>query len=245
MFLILPYCSGRLIPQIGLVAYASFHWKESVPKVDDSGRPPSQTKNQRDGEAVRVFPPSSAPHSLFGALAGHLSCFWRQLKQPPEESPPSLTMAYSPSPTSPLAGPGRSAALGRRSVTPPAQPLSKRDKKRNQYLQQRQGLLNDFNENREHYYREQLIALQHDMNLIIQCDPYEPSLLEDTPEEIDRLVEATAANTPYQNELSSLAGKWYAEFVHEVNAAKEQKEIELIQLMVRRPRPPKKLGTGY
>ena len=124
-------------------------------------------------------------------------------------------------------------ALGRRSVTPPAQPLSKRDKKRNQYLQQQQDLQTDFNEKREHYYRQQLIGLQHDMNLIIQSDPYDSSLLEDAPEEITRLVEEAAANTPYQNELSAHAGRWYSEWVHAVNEAKEQKEIGLIQLAVR------------
>ena len=100
-------------------------------------------------------------------------------------------------------------------------------------MQQQQDLLNNFNENREHHYRQQLIALQHDMNLTTQCDPYDSSFLEDSPEDISRVVEEAAANTPYQNELSSHAGKWYSEFVHTVNEAKEQREIELIQLVVR------------
>ena len=123
-------------------------------------------------------------------------------------------------------------ALNRRSITPPAPPLSKRDKKRNQYLRQQLDLQNDFNENREHYYRQQLIGLQHDMNLIIQSDPYDSGLLEDAPEEITRMVEEASANTPYQNELSAHAGRWYSEWIHTVNEAKEQKEVELIQLEV-------------
>ena len=98
-----------------------------------------------------------------------------------------------------------------------------------------QDLLNNFHENREQQYREQLIALQHDMNLIIQSDPYESSMMDDSPDEVARLVESAASSLPYQSEISALAGKWYAEFVHEVNAQKEEKEIELIQLQVRKP----------
>jgi len=119
----------------------------------------------------------------------------------------------------------------RRSPTPP-QPMSKRDKRRNQHVAHQQDLHNEFNSNREQHYRVQLIALQHDMNLITQADPYEPDPLEDSPEEIARIAESAASGTPYQSEMSSLAGKWYAEFVHEINDAKEAKELQLIQLMV-------------
>jgi len=139
-------------------------------------------------------------------------------------------MAFSPSPTSPIAGPG--ATFGHRSPTPPVQHMSKRDKKRNQHMAHQQELLNEFNQNREFHYRQQLIALQHDMNLITQADPYDPEPLEDSPDEIKRLVEAATAGTPYQSEMSAQAGKWYSEFVHEVNSAKEAKELELIQLIV-------------
>lgn len=70
------------------------------------------------------------------------------------------------------------------------------------------------------------------MNLITHADPYLPEPLEDSPEEIARLAEQAASGTPYQSEMSSLAGKWYAEFVHEINDAKEAKELALIQLIV-------------
>ena len=96
-----------------------------------------------------------------------------------------------------------------------------------------QELLDDFSANREGHYRRQLIALQNDMNLITHADPYMPEPIEDSPEEVARLAEQAASGTPYQSEMSSLAGKWYAEFVHEVNEAKEAKELALIQLAVR------------
>jgi hypothetical protein len=70
------------------------------------------------------------------------------------------------------------------------------------------------------------------MNLISQADPYEPEFLEDSPEDIARITDVAASGTPYQSQMSSLAGRSYAEFVHEVNDAKEEKEIALIQLMV-------------
>lgn len=135
-------------------------------------------------------------------------------------------MAYSPSPTSPLAG--------RRSPTPPTQPLSKREKRRNQHINLQQDLQNNFDENREQHYRTQLIALQNDMNLVVQADPYGPEPLKDGPQDIADLVQQHASGTPYQSEMSSLAGRWYTEFVHEVNDAKEARELALIELHVRK-----------
>ena len=124
----------------------------------------------------------------------------------------------------------------RRSPTPPAQPLSKRDKKRNAHQERYQELTNDFAQNRDLYFRKQLTALQTDMMLITQADPYQPEPLDDSPEDISQKVEIALAGTPYQTELSGSAGKWYSKFVQEVNSAKEVKEIELTQLMVCAPR---------
>ena len=90
----------------------------------------------------------------------------------------------------------------------------------------------DFDNDREGHYRRQLIALQQDMNLVTQADPYKPEPLEDAPEDVVQLVAKQAWGTPYQSEMSSLAGKWYTEFVHEVNEAKEAKELALIELHV-------------
>jgi hypothetical protein len=111
-------------------------------------------------------------------------------------------------------------------------PISKRDKKRNQHIQLQQGIVEDFTLNRDPYYKSQLIALQYDMNLITQADPYNPEPMEDSPDEIARAVEEAAAGTSYQAEMSKMAGRWYSDFVHEVNEAKEAKEIELTQLEV-------------
>lgn len=95
-----------------------------------------------------------------------------------------------------------------------------------------QELLDDFGQNRDHHYRSQLIALQNDMNLIQQADPYQPENLEDSAEEIAKQIEATSAGNPFAADMSSLAGRWYAEFVYEINEAKEEKELALINLAV-------------
>lgn len=88
----------------------------------------------------------------------------------------------------------------------------------------------EFDDHREQHYRSQLIALQQDMNLVTAADPYRPEFLEDSPEEIAELVALQAQGTPYQSEMSALAGRWYTDFVHEVNEAKEAKELALIEL---------------
>ena len=143
-----------------------------------------------------------------------------------------LDMTYSPSPSSPTAGTGSGLHLTQRSPTPP-QPISKRDKRRNQHIAYQQDLENEFNQNRDHHFRAQLLSLQYDMNAITQADPYNPEPLEDSPDEIARMMSDAAVGTPYFSEVSSLAGKYYQEFVHEVNDAKEARDLALIQLQVR------------
>lgn len=140
-------------------------------------------------------------------------------------------MGRSPSPTSPLAGPYRHN-YPNRSPSPPTQPMSKKDKRRSQHMAQQQELQDDFQQNREAQYRQQLVALQSDMNLITHADPYQPEPIDDSPDEIARVTEQAAAGTPYQSELSALAGKWYSTFIAEVNDAKEQKELALITTAV-------------
>ena len=111
-------------------------------------------------------------------------------------------------------------------------PISKRDKKRNQHVENQKQLVEEFTLNRDIHYRGQLVALQFDMNLITQADPYNPEPLEDSPDEIARMIDEAAAGTQYQGDMSKMAGRWYSEFVHEVNEAKEAKDVELTQLMV-------------
>lgn len=132
-------------------------------------------------------------------------------------------MAFnSPSPVSPPV----------RSRSPPLQTLNKKDRKRNMQMSQIQDLNNDFKDNRAAHFHKQAVALQNDLNLITTAHLYDPEPLDDSPAAIAELVEASAAGTPYQSNVSSMSGKWYSEFVHEVNEAKESRDIELTQLDV-------------
>lgn len=70
------------------------------------------------------------------------------------------------------------------------------------------------------------------MNLIQHADPYQPESLEDSAEEIAKQIEATSAGNPFAADMSSLAGRWYSEFIYEINEAKEEKDLALINLAV-------------
>ncbi|KAE8149751.1 Sds3-like-domain-containing protein [Aspergillus avenaceus] len=145
-------------------------------------------------------------------------------------------MAYSPAPASPVpGGPGSSMANSLhsrgRSASPPAgAPLSKRDKRRSALQERLQDLTASFSQNRDTQFRQQLHALQCDMTLINNADPYSPGPLPDSAEEIAQLIESTVGGGKFAKEMSSLAGMWYSRFVQEVNQVKAERDTELAML---------------
>lgn len=121
-----------------------------------------------------------------------------------------------------------------RSASPLANvPLSKRDKRRNALQERLQDLTASFSQNRDTHFRQQLHALQCDMTLINNADPYFPSPLPDSADEIARLIENTVGGGKFAREMASLAGLWYSRFVQEINMIKEDKDAELALLMHR------------
>lgn len=146
-------------------------------------------------------------------------------------------MAYSPGPPSPGTGAAYNGGLHvrGRSTSPPggvAGPLSKRDKRRSALQDRLQELTNAFGQNRDAQFRQQLHALQCDMTLINNADPYLAGPLPDSSEEISRLIEETVGGGNFAREMASLSGSWYAKFVQEVNNIKETKDADLAQCMV-------------
>ena len=147
-------------------------------------------------------------------------------------------MAYSPAPASPVpGGPGPSLVnslhSGGRSASPPTSvPLSKRDKRRSALQERLQDLTASFSQNRDTQFRQQLHALQCDMTLINNADPYSPGPLPDSSEEIAHLIETTVGGGKFAKEMSSLAGMWYSRFVQEVNQVKTEKDADLAMLVV-------------
>ncbi|KAF7588480.1 hypothetical protein BBP40_005674 [Aspergillus hancockii] len=148
-------------------------------------------------------------------------------------------MAYSPAPTSPVpGGPGPSLLnslhpRGRSASPPTSVPLSKRDKRRSALQERLQDLTASFSQNRDTQFRQQLHALQCDMTLINNADPYTAGPLPDSAEEIAQLIETTVGGGKFAKEMSGLAGMWYSRFVQEVNQVKAEKDTELAMLVQR------------
>src|SRR4051794_33553480 len=97
-------------------------------------------------------------------------------------------MAYSPSPTLSPTMAITSKPDRRQSPTPPQQPISKRDKRRGQLSERLSEITNSFQLNRDSHYRQQLHALQIDMTLIMGADPYTNGPLDDSPENIAKMI---------------------------------------------------------
>ncbi|PYH82868.1 deacetylase complex subunit Sds3 [Aspergillus uvarum CBS 121591] len=145
-------------------------------------------------------------------------------------------MAYSPAPPSPVHSSGAPNMSNNihsrgRSTSPPTNvPLSKRDKRRSALQERLQDLTASFSQNRDTQFRQQLHALQCDMTLINNADPYEPGPLPDSADEIAQLIENTVGGGKFAKEMASLAGMWYSRFVQEVNQAKAEKDADLAML---------------
>ncbi len=132
--------------------------------------------------------------------------------------------------------------------SPPTQPLSKRDKRRSLLADRLSDLTASFSNNRDAHYRQQLQALQVDMNLINNADPYSDKPLEDTGDEIANMVNVAAGGNPQAGangsqggnqrrlevDTAQLAGKWYARFAEKVNNAMEERDAKLTTVKVRK-----------
>ncbi len=94
-----------------------------------------------------------------------------------------------------------------------------------------------FADNRDQHYRAQLQAVQVDMNLIMNADPYSNSPLDESPEGINELINAAtngslAPGSETQADYIAQVGKHYTKFVEEVNDAMEERDCDLAMLMV-------------
>ena len=151
-------------------------------------------------------------------------------RYPLDDNRPSAkaTMAMSPSPQlSPVLG--ASYKMERHHTNSPPQQLSKRDKRRTLLADRLEEITRHFSQNRDIHYREQLQALQIDMNLIMEADALGKEPLPSSPGAIEALVEGNvkalrktaAANPPPR------AGKLYAAFAKEINDAIEERDAAL------------------
>jgi hypothetical protein len=139
-------------------------------------------------------------------------------------------MAMSPSPQlSPAMG--SSLRIERQQSNSPPQPMSKRDKKRNLLAERLAEITAQFSANRDVHYREQLQALQIDMNLIMEADGHGREPLPNTPAEIDELVQENIRKSMMKSigpTAPPRAGKVFADFAKEVNDSMEDRDAALV-----------------
>lgn len=91
-------------------------------------------------------------------------------------------------------------------------------------------MTNQFSANRDAHYREQLQAIQIDMNLIMEADVHGREPVPDSGEEIFALVQDSVKRTmmkPAGSAPPPRAGKIYADFAKEINDAMEERDAAL------------------
>ncbi|TVY68711.1 hypothetical protein LSUE1_G007548, partial [Lachnellula suecica] len=142
-------------------------------------------------------------------------------------------MAMSPSPQlSPVMGNNNHRAVAERhhTASPPQQQLSKRDKKRTLLADRLAEITSQFSANRDVHYREQLQALQIDMNLIMEADAHAKLPIPSDPLDTDELVLENIRKTMMKSigpTAPPRAGKVYMDFAREVNDAMEERDAAL------------------
>jgi hypothetical protein len=118
----------------------------------------------------------------------------------------------------------------------PEQQLSKRDKRRTNLANRLAEITAQFSDNRDVHYRNQLQALQIDMNLIMEADAHGDVHLPDSAEAIDNLVRDNLQKNLMKSigiNVPMRAGRVYADFAKEVNDAIEERDAVLAVHKVR------------
>lgn len=120
--------------------------------------------------------------------------------------------------------------ISRQSASPPPQPQSKRERKKNILMDRFNEMTASFDANMRPHYEAQAAAIQMDIQLILRADPYQNKPLDDDPEQISkRIHEAVRDQLPAvaEGDFAAGAGKMYSEFVHKVNDTMEDRDTAL------------------
>jgi len=136
------------------------------------------------------------------------------------------------------------------SQSPPVQPLTKRDKRRNNITDKLQDMISSFTQDQHQYYRAQLQAIQVDMTLILKSDPYENMPLDDSPSAIEGLINSLTGGVipgdkAAKDDYLALAGKRYYEYCQKINKAQEQRDADLTALKVSEATSKRKRTSAY
>lgn len=94
-----------------------------------------------------------------------------------------------------------------------------------------EDITKQFSQNRDVHYREQLQAIQIDMNLIMEAEAHGKEGLPDSGPEIDALVKDNMQKIAMKTVgpvPPPRAGKAYADFAKDVNDAMEERDTTLV-----------------
>ncbi|KAF2458743.1 Sds3-like-domain-containing protein [Lineolata rhizophorae] len=139
----------------------------------------------------------------------------------------------TPPPGSGLGG----TASGGTNLPPHAhQQISKRDKRRNLIAEKLSEMMASFGDKHNEHYRAQVLAVQTDVNLIMKANLFGNAPLDDSGRDIQEQIEQMMGGvvSPEQKDYVAQAGRFYGDFVTQVNNAMEERDIELTRLWNKR-----------
>ena len=99
---------------------------------------------------------------------------------------------------------------------------------------------NAFEQNHTDHYWAQLSAMQCEINLLMRADPYREGPLDDSPAGIAQQTSDARKEVCSQRPITAEAeasfqhssGKFYPEFVRQINSALEQRDADLTSIHV-------------
>lgn len=141
---------------------------------------------------------------------------------------------------SPRPSPSLSRTHGRSPSPIAAQPTSKKERKRLQITDRLSAMHDSFEQHHTDHYWAQLSAVQCEINLLMRADPYRDGPLNDSPDGIaaqmgearKEVCSARAIAPEAEASFQHASGKFYPDFVREVNAALEQRDADLTSIYV-------------
>lgn len=118
---------------------------------------------------------------------------------------------------------------------PPAQ--SKRDKRKQLINDKLQSMIQNFGTNIRAHYEAQITAAQVDINMIMRANPYQNRPLEDGGEEIAKTISdlfkgQLPVDPVAEGSFTAEAGKWYVQYVKQVNDLMEDRDRQITMLAV-------------
>lgn len=148
-----------------------------------------------------------------------------------------MVRGHSPTPADPLPSMPASPSAVAAATIVSAGPHSKRDKRRSLIADRISEFSSEFNSNLRQHYDAQASAIQVDMSLILQTNPYDGPLPDDEESVVKTVYEdflggKSVVDPSAEADFVSTVGKWYQQFIRDVNRKMEERDANLAMLTV-------------